>query len=165
LEKKIFHPRKKNKSVALHNKKKNKMGPPAESQESIKVAVRVRPFNAREIEIHNEANKNKGQWEQRPLQAVVHFDGQKCTFHSEAGDEVGSAGGQAVSNIYDRTERFVFDKCYWSIPDEIETSPNGFADQQAVFEGSGRPLLNQAWDGFNSCLFAYGQTGAGRAKR
>jgi hypothetical protein len=38
-----------------------------------------------------------------------------------------------------------------------------YADQKRVFEDLGQGVLNNAYEGFNSCLFAYGQTGAGKS--
>ncbi|EPY24638.1 kinesin [Strigomonas culicis] len=35
-------------------------------------------------------------------------------------------------------------------------------DQQSVYETIGRPMLEEAYKGFNVCLFAYGQTGSGK---
>ena len=44
----------------------------------------------------------------------------------------------------------------------MPTSPK-YADQNVVFEALGRQVLDNAWDGYNCCLFAYGQTGAGKS--
>ena len=38
-----------------------------------------------------------------------------------------------------------------------------YADQQRVFDDLGQGVLNNAYGGYNSCLFAYGQTGAGKS--
>ncbi|CCW59728.1 unnamed protein product [Phytomonas sp. EM1] len=35
-------------------------------------------------------------------------------------------------------------------------------DQHSVFEAIGRPMVVEAYKGFNVCLFAYGQTGSGK---
>ena len=37
-----------------------------------------------------------------------------------------------------------------------------YADQQAVYDSLGAQVLENAWAGFNCCLFAYGQTGTGK---
>lgn len=34
--------------------------------------------------------------------------------------------------------------------------------QQNVYTALGRPMLQEAFKGFNVCLFAYGQTGSGK---
>jgi kinesin family protein 14 len=36
-------------------------------------------------------------------------------------------------------------------------------DQDKVYEQLAKPLLSQAFKGFNTCLFAYGQTGSGKS--
>lgn len=38
-----------------------------------------------------------------------------------------------------------------------------YADQQHVFEQVGLEILSNAWEGYHCCLFAYGQTGAGKS--
>ena len=38
-----------------------------------------------------------------------------------------------------------------------------YADQARVFQDLGQGVLNNAYEGYNSCLFAYGQTGAGKS--
>lgn len=38
-----------------------------------------------------------------------------------------------------------------------------YADQQLVFEKVGLEILANAWEGYHCCLFAYGQTGAGKS--
>ena len=38
-----------------------------------------------------------------------------------------------------------------------------YADQQHVFEAVGLEILSNAWEGYHCCLFAYGQTGAGKS--
>ena len=56
------------------------------------------------------------------------------------------------------TKTFTFDYSYWSMD---PTQPQ-FASQDTVYEGMGRDMLNHAFDGYNTCIFAYGQTGAGK---
>ena len=38
-----------------------------------------------------------------------------------------------------------------------------YADQQTVYECLGKQVLDNAWEGYNCCLFAYGQTGSGKS--
>ena len=74
-------------------------------------------------------------------------------------------------------KRFTFDFSYWS-HDGAKERPDGYnepagpgmaldgatyADQDAVFKDLGLGVLNNAYEGFNSCLFAYGQTGSGKS--
>lgn len=66
---------------------------------------------------------------------------------------------------------FAFDFSYWS-HDGFKEGPDGeliplndkYATQQKVFNDLGQDVLTSAYDGYNSTLFAYGQTGAGSVK-
>lgn len=40
---------------------------------------------------------------------------------------------------------------------------NKYADQDLVYNAVGKEILDNAWQGFNCCLFAYGQTGSGKS--
>jgi len=55
---------------------------------------------------------------------------------------------------------FNFDYSYWS-----HTSPSDdrFINQQRVYRDLGVEMLEHAFDGYNVCIFAYGQTGAGKS--
>lgn len=55
------------------------------------------------------------------------------------------------------SKKFAFDRCLWST--ELE-SP-AYASQSDVFEEVGKPVLEWILGGFNCCVFAFGQTGAG----
>ena len=61
-----------------------------------------------------------------------------------------SADGQKV---------FAFDKSYWS----FNRADNHFAGQDNLFNDLGAPLLDNAFQGYNNCIFAYGQTGSGKS--
>jgi hypothetical protein len=50
------------------------------------------------------------------------------------------------------TKDFTFDHCY-----------NGDALQATVYDDLGKPIVQQALDGFNGTIFAYGQTGTGKS--
>lgn len=50
---------------------------------------------------------------------------------------------------------FAFDHCFASIDPEKEN----FASQEVVFDSLGRDILENAFQGYNACIFAYGQTG------
>lgn len=54
---------------------------------------------------------------------------------------------------------FMYDYAFWSCNRNHEE----FADQQTVFMGTTMPLIDQAFEGYNACLFAYGQTGSGKS--
>lgn len=80
----------------------------------------------------------------------------------EAGEQcVVGMPTEEVVQINDGTaepRHFNFDRCYWS----HTPSDQLFATQETLMEELGEALLANALDGFNNCLFAYGQTGAGK---
>ncbi|KAJ8258891.1 hypothetical protein COCON_G00179030 [Conger conger] len=55
---------------------------------------------------------------------------------------------------------FSFDYSYWS-----HTTPEdpSFASQCLVYNDIGKEMLQHAFEGYNVCIFAYGQTGAGKS--
>uniref|UniRef100_A0A6Q2Z290 Kinesin family member 13Bb n=1 Tax=Esox lucius TaxID=8010 RepID=A0A6Q2Z290_ESOLU len=57
-------------------------------------------------------------------------------------------------------EVFAYDYCFWSM-DEAEKEK--FAGQEVVFQCLGESLLDNAFLGYNACIFAYGQTGSGKS--
>jgi kinesin family member 1 len=54
---------------------------------------------------------------------------------------------------------FAFDKSYWSFN---KADPN-YAGQDNLHDDLGKPLLDNAFQGYNNCIFAYGQTGSGKS--
>ena len=55
---------------------------------------------------------------------------------------------------------FAFDRSYWSFSRD---GSNPYAGQSDLFDDLGRPLLDNAFQGYNNCIFAYGQTGSGKS--
>lgn len=107
---------------------------------SIKVAVRVRPFNQREIKLRTEL--------------CVQMTSNTTILKNEEGKE--------------RT--FAFDYSFWSHdgfeerPDgTLVSTSERYADQEQVFNTVGKEILENAWAGYHCCLFAYGQTGSGKS--
>ena len=49
---------------------------------------------------------------------------------------------------------FAFDHCFNSI-----NVKGDYAGQEKVFQCLGRDILDNAFQGYNACIFAYGQTG------
>lgn len=115
------------------------------SGSSVKVAVRVRPFNEREKKLKDKC--------------ILKMDGYKTTITNPADGN---------------TKDFTFDYSFWSHDGYIEES-NGYLktdpshmgctynDQEFVYNALGQEVLNNAWEGFHTCLFAYGQTGSGKS--
>ncbi|XP_034084419.1 kinesin-like protein KIF13B [Gymnodraco acuticeps] len=102
---------------------------------NVKVAVRVRPMNRREKELKTKC--------------VVEMDGNQTVLHP------------AIINLNKSDSRnqskvFAYDNCFWSID---ESQKDKFAGQDVVFQCLGESLLDNAFMGYNACIFAYGQTG------
>ncbi|XP_041126300.1 kinesin-like protein KIF1A isoform X17 [Polyodon spathula] len=99
---------------------------------SVKVAVRVRPFNSREIS--------------KDSKCIIQMTGNTTTILNPK---------QPKEN-----KSFNFDYSYWS-----HTSPAdiNYASQQQVYRDIGEEMLQHAFEGYNVCIFAYGQTGAGKS--
>jgi kinesin family protein 1 len=54
---------------------------------------------------------------------------------------------------------FAFDRSYWS----FKKDDSNYAGQDNLFTDLGKPLLDNAFQGYNNCIFAYGQTGSGKS--
>ncbi|XP_050522646.1 kinesin-like protein unc-104 isoform X8 [Daktulosphaira vitifoliae] len=102
---------------------------------SVKVAVRVRPFNNREIS--------------RDCKCIIEM----------AGYTTSITNPKLPPNVKDATKSFNFDYSYWS---QNPSDPN-FASQTMVYRDIGEEMLQHAFEGYNVCIFAYGQTGAGKS--
>ncbi|KAL9055842.1 MAG: hypothetical protein Q9162_003268 [Coniocarpon cinnabarinum] len=108
---------------------------------NIKVVVRVRPFNSREHD--------------RKAKCVVSMNGTQTTISPPVGDLKPKNNKAAM----EQAKTFNFDHSYWS----FERSDKHFAGQDNVFTDLGKPLLDNAFGGYNNCIFAYGQTGSGKS--
>ncbi|XP_077082445.1 kinesin-like protein KIF1A isoform X20 [Siphateles boraxobius] len=99
---------------------------------SVKVAVRVRPFNSREIG--------------KDSKCIIQMSGNTTTIINPK---------QPKEN-----KSFNFDYSYWShtTPEDVN-----FACQKQVYKDIGEEMLLHAFEGYNVCIFAYGQTGAGKS--
>ncbi|KAK6477515.1 kinesin-like protein KIF1B isoform X2 [Huso huso] len=100
---------------------------------SVKVAVRVRPFNSREM-----ANDSK---------CIIQMQGNTTTISNP-------------KNPKEPLKTFSFDYSYWS---HTTVEDPSFASQSKVFNDIGKEMLQHAFEGYNVCIFAYGQTGAGKS--
>ncbi|KAK4337136.1 hypothetical protein RND71_043895 [Anisodus tanguticus] len=114
--------------------------------ENIKVAVRVRPFNNRE--------------KQRNAKCIIKM-------HEKTTELINP------NDSKEKPRKFTFDHSYWShdgFKNDKTTQPdlkhiNGYkyADQSKIYQDIGKPILENALDGYNTALFAYGQTGSGKS--
>ncbi|XP_032049522.1 kinesin-like protein KIF1A isoform X15 [Anas acuta] len=100
---------------------------------SVKVAVRVRPFNSREMS--------------RESKCIIQMSGSTTTILNPKQPK-------------ETPKSFSFDYSYWS-----HTTPAdiNYASQKQVYRDIGEEMLQHAFEGYNVCIFAYGQTGAGKS--
>ncbi|TWU79172.1 kinesin-like protein Klp8 [Metarhizium rileyi] len=105
---------------------------------NIKVVVRVRPFNGREID--------------RGSKCIVEMKANQTVLTTPDGH-----GGKGAKDAGAKT--FAFDRSYWSFNKE----DSNYAGQSNLFDDLGAPLLDNAFQGYNNCIFAYGQTGSGKS--
>ncbi|XP_064021820.1 kinesin-like protein KIF1A isoform X18 [Pogoniulus pusillus] len=100
---------------------------------SVKVAVRVRPFNSREMS--------------RESKCIIQMSGSTTTILNPKQPK-------------ETPKSFSFDYSYWS-----HTTPAdiNYASQKQVYQDIGEEMLQHAFEGYNVCIFAYGQTGAGKS--
>ncbi|OAX83763.1 hypothetical protein ACJ72_01878 [Emergomyces africanus] len=74
-------------------------------------------------------------------------------------EERSRKGGKQSGGGVEGPKVFAFDKSYWS----FNRSDPHFAGQDDLFKDLGAPLLDNAFQGYNNCIFAYGQTGSGKS--
>ncbi|RMZ87452.1 hypothetical protein DV736_g5323, partial [Chaetothyriales sp. CBS 134916] len=110
---------------------------------NVKVVVRVRPFNNREKD--------------RNATSVVDMQGAQTILRPPP--DIEHSKGRASKAVYEGSKVFKFDKSYWSFNKE----DSHFASQSNLFDDLGTPLLDNAFTGYNNCIFAYGQTGSGKS--
>ncbi|XP_029426244.1 kinesin-like protein KIF13A isoform X3 [Nannospalax galili] len=108
------------------------------SDTKVKVAVRVRPMNRRELELNTKC--------------VVEMEGNQTVLHPPPSNT--KQGERKPPKV------FAFDYCFWSM-DESNTTK--YAGQEVVFKCLGEGILEKAFQGYNACIFAYGQTGSGKS--
>lgn len=69
-----------------------------------------------------------------------------------------SINNNDTENSIEQIKRFSFDHSYWSFHSE---HPN-YTSQEQIYYDLGQDVVDNAFDGYNSCVFAYGQTGSGK---
>ncbi|XP_074107654.1 kinesin family member unc-104 isoform X6 [Cotesia typhae] len=102
---------------------------------SVKVAVRVRPFNNREI--------------LREAQCIIEM----------AGNTTSIINPKAPPNTKEAIKSFNYDYSYHS----MDPNDDNYSSQIMVYKDIGEEMLLHAFEGYNVCIFAYGQTGAGKS--
>uniref|UniRef100_A0A673TXJ2 Kinesin family member 13B n=1 Tax=Suricata suricatta TaxID=37032 RepID=A0A673TXJ2_SURSU len=105
----------------------------------VKVAVRIRPMNRREIDLHTKC--------------VVDVDANKVIL-SPVNTNLSKGDARSQPKV------FAYDHCFWSMDESVREK---YAGQDDVFKCLGENILQNAFDGYNACIFAYGQTGSGKS--
>ncbi|XP_011694299.1 PREDICTED: kinesin-like protein KIF16B [Wasmannia auropunctata] len=105
---------------------------------SVKVAVRVRPFNKREVAMNDKL--------------IVQMSGKRTRIFSTKTPD-------SCKDIdRGKYKDFTFDHSYWS----FDSNDENYASQEEVFYDLGTDVIESAFEGYNACVFAYGQTGSGK---
>uniref|UniRef100_A0A2K5JT23 Kinesin family member 13B n=1 Tax=Colobus angolensis palliatus TaxID=336983 RepID=A0A2K5JT23_COLAP len=65
-----------------------------------------------------------------------------------------------VNTNLSKGDVFAYDHCFWSMDESVKEK---YAGQDIVFKCLGENILQNAFDGYNACIFAYGQTGSGKS--
>lgn len=102
---------------------------------SVKVAVRVRPFNYREIT--------------RQAQCIIEMTGSTTSI----------VNPKSTPGSKEAVKSFNYDYSYFS----MDPNDENYSTQLMVYKDIGEEMLEHAFEGYNVCIFAYGQTGAGKS--
>lgn len=94
----------------------------------------------------------------RRAKCIVQMKGAQTTLTPPPGadDKLKKAGAKGGA---EGPKNFTFDRSYWS----FDKTAAHFAGQDDLFGDLGVPLLDNAFQGYNNCIFAYGQTGSGKS--
>lgn len=113
---------------------------------AVQVAVRVRPFNSRESKMGAER--------------AIDMEDKSTFVYEENADDTDT-----------EPRIFAFDYSLWSHYD-FDAEPGGEVpehpgrmnvNQEVCYDLIGRKLLHEFWDGYDVCMFAYGQSGSGKS--
>lgn len=122
---------------------------------SVKVAVRVRPFNERELSLNSKC--------------IIRMDGAKTSVLSNMEQQqqqqqtitttTNTTAMAPTASTTSTNREFVYDASYWSF---CKSDPH-YASQLDVFNDLGLDTIRNAFEGYNACVCAYGQTGSGKS--
>ncbi|XP_066435504.1 kinesin-like protein KIF13A isoform X4 [Eleutherodactylus coqui] len=110
------------------------------SDSKVKVAVRVRPMNRRELDLNTKC--------------IVEMEGNQTVLQPLPAANKQGGDSRRPPKV------FAFDYCFWSMD---EKNIEKYAGQEVVFKCLGEGILDNAFQGYNACIFAYGQTGSGKS--
>lgn len=107
---------------------------------NVKVVVRVRTFLPRETAIDAPC-------------LIEMPDDQTTVINPPTHEHSNSRASQKTKQV------FAFDRAFWS----HDNQGAKYASQEDVYNELGEEFLDHNFEGFNTCIFAYGQTGAGKS--
>ncbi|KAI5840244.1 P-loop containing nucleoside triphosphate hydrolase protein [Morchella snyderi] len=109
---------------------------------NVRVVVRVRGFLPREIE--------------RGATNLIEMDprNQTTILHPPPESVIKTNSRKIVEK-----KEFTFDNSFWS----FDRRDDHYADQEDVYNALGEEFLDHNFEGYHTCIFAYGQTGAGKS--
>lgn len=110
----------------------------------VRVVVRIRPLSAKEEKSNHKNILEGGE------RHIVAWD-PTCLEQNAKAD-------LAILDASCWSREFAFDRCLWS----TDAKSNSYASQSDVFDEVGQPVLDWILGGYNCCVFAFGQTGAGK---
>lgn len=96
----------------------------------------MRPFNNREVS--------------RDSKCIIEMGGNTTSITNP----------RAPPGTKEAVKSFNFDYSYWSHTNEDDAD---FSNQETVYRDIGEEMLEHSFEGYNVCIFAYGQTGAGKS--
>ncbi|KAH9492152.1 hypothetical protein Btru_048743, partial [Bulinus truncatus] len=108
---------------------------------NIRVAVRIRPLNKKE--------KDNG------ARNIVSSSGNTVSITN-----INVEGQTEYGDSRERVKQFTFDFCYDGASEISQTC--AVPCQEQIYQDMGTEILQDAIEGYNACMFAYGQTGTGK---
>ncbi|CAG0913138.1 unnamed protein product [Notodromas monacha] len=118
--------------------------------DKVRVAVRVRPINRRELELETECivdMVDKQTFLAKPVR--TNSSRRRTNAQNESADESTLRG----------VKTFAFDECF----DSKDAKSSNYASQEEVYDKIGKDITANAFEGYNGCIVAYGQTGSGKS--
>ena len=93
---------------------------------------------------------------ERKSKCAVHMKGSQTILTATSNADTRSKNARTIT---EGSKAFAFDHSYWS----FDSNDGHYTGQAEVFNDLGQPLLENAFKGYNNCIFAYGQTGSGKS--
>ena len=115
-----------------------------DSNARVRVVVRIRPLSPKEEKANHKNILEGGE------HTIVAWD-PTCLEQNARQD-------LAILDASCWSREFAFDRCLWS----TDISSEAYASQSDVYDEVGQPVLDWILNGYNCCVLAFGQTGAGK---